>query len=173
MIKTILMTLVLGASPPDPGPGRAPTTVIFVNCAEQEQGQLTATGRDQAGLLVNFLESEKISAVYAPFNPCLVETVKPLAASKGQEVTYFRDACDDDEPVMEHILDVMLEKNAGKTIVVCAKAGSIEKMSKMLGIKKNSLKPNTGAFGEVLIVNILYKGEAVAQKLNMNFQKKV
>ncbi len=46
-------------------------------------------------------------------------------------------------------------------------------MSKMLGLAKKSLKPNTGAFGEVLIVNILYKGEAVAQKFNMNFQKKV
>lgn len=174
MITTLLMTLALWASPPDAGiPPRAATTVIFVNCAEQEQGRLTPAGNDQASLLVTFLENESINAVYAPYNACLVATVQPLARAQGKEVTYFRDACDDDPDAMEHILTVMMEKNAGKTIVVCAKAGSIEKMSKMLGIRKNSLKPNTGAFGEVLIVNVLYKGEAVAQKLNMNFQKKV
>lgn len=174
MFKTILMMLTLWVGKPHEGqPGSGPTTVIFVNGAEQENGQLTPTGRDQAALLVSFLENESVNAVYSPYKPCLMQTVEPLAKSRGQKVTYFRDACFDDEEVMDHILWVMVEKNAGKTIVVCANPGSIEKMSKMLGIHGKSLKPNTGVFGEVLIVNILYKGEAVAQKLNMNFQKKV
>lgn len=174
MIATIFMTLALWAGTPDAGDiPRTTTTVIFVNCAEQDNGELTATGHDQANLLVRFLENEDIKAVYAPYRPCLVATVQPLARSKGQEVAYFYDASATDEDGMRHILAVMMTKNEGKTIVVCAPGSSIEKMSGMLGIKKKALKPNTGLFGEVLIVNVLYKGEAVAQKLNMNFQKKV
>lgn len=174
MMTTFLMTLALLAGTPaaDNVP-RATTTVIFVNCAEEDNGELTATGRDQANLLVRFLEHEEIKAIYAPYRSCLVATVQPLARSKGQEVAYFYDASATDEAGMRHILGVMMAKNEGKTIVVCAPGKSIEKMSGMLGIKKKSLKPNTGLFGEVLIVNVLYKGEAVAQKLNMNFQKKV
>ena len=74
---------------------------------------------------------------------------------------------------MRHILETMLERNDGKTIVVCAPSKSIKTMAKMLGIREKDLKYSSGVFNEVLIVNVLGFGEAVAQKLNMNFQKKV
>ncbi|MGN7723910.1 hypothetical protein [Chitinophaga sp. 22620] len=162
----------------DPGPQKpAPTAIIFVNCAEtQQRGEkeaLSITGREQAGHLARFLENEPVAAVYSPYNSCLVETVTPLARTKGCKVEYYRDACHDNPEVMLHILETMLERNDGKTIVVCAPSKSITAMAKMLGIREKELKYSKGVFNEVLIVNVLGFGEAVAQKLNMNFQKKV
>ncbi len=162
----------------DPGPPKpAPTAVIFVNSAEtQPKGEkmgLSFTGREQAGHLAKFLENEPVAAVYSPFNSCLVETVTPLAKTQGCKVEYYRDACHDNPEVMRHILETMLERNDGKTIVICAPSKSITAMAKMLGIREKELKYSRGVFNEVLIVNVLGFGEAVAQKLNMNFQKKV
>lgn len=158
-------------------PGRAATTVIFVNCAETRPGDddaLSIAGQEQAGQLASFLKDTEISAVYAPFKQCLIKTVEPLATSKQHRVQYFRDASSENLPeIMEHILKTMMEQNAGKTIVVCAPSKSILKMANMLGIREKDLKSSRGAFEEVLIVNVLDFGEAVAQKLNMNFQKKV
>lgn len=159
-----------------PKPVVAPTAIIFVNCAEMKEGSkpaLSIVGREQAGHLVKFLENEPVSAIYSPYNACLVETVAPLAESKGKKVEYYRDACEDNPEVMRHILETMLERNDGKTIVVCAPSKSIKTMAKMLGIREKDLKYSRGVFNEVLIVNVLGFGEAVAQKLNMNFQKKV
>ncbi|MBO9154203.1 hypothetical protein ACFOTA_18455 [Chitinophaga sp. GCM10012297] len=160
----------------EPGPKVSPTAIIFVNCAEMKQGAkpaLSIMGRAQAGHLVKFLENEPVAAIYSPYNQCLVETVAPLAESKGKKVEYYRDACEDNPEVMRHILETMLERNDGKTIVVCAPSKSIKTMAKMLGIREKDLKYSSGVFNEVLIVNVLGFGEAVAQKLNMNFQKKV
>ncbi len=158
-------------------PGGAATTVVFVNCAETVHGTagkvLTRNGHEQAGQLVQFLRDQPVEAVYTPFMGCLKQTVEPLAASKKTEVRYFRDASESDPAVMEHILSEMLKKHTGKTIVICAPPKSIFKMANLLGIKEKELKPGLGLFEELLIVNVFYEGEAVAQKLNMNFQKKV
>lgn len=158
-------------------PGAGATTVVFVNCAETASGDagpvLTATGREQAGQLALFLRDMTVEAVYSPFAGCLKQTVQPLAESKKTTVRYFRDASETDPAVMEHILKEMLKQHAGKTIVICAPPKSILKMAGMLGIREKELKPGMGLFEEVLIVNVFYPGEAVAQKLNMNFQKKV
>ena len=158
-------------------PGATPTAIIFVNCAETSQSAgkpaLSILGTAQVGHLVRFLENEPVSAVYSTYNACLEATVTPLAQSKGRKVEYYRDACEDNPEVMRHILQTMLERNDGKTIVVCAPSKSIRSMANMLGIREKDLKYSRGVFNEVLIVNVLGLGEAVAQKLNMNFQKKV
>lgn len=158
-------------------PGTAATTVVFVNCAETTPGEkgpvLTATGKEQAGQLARFLRDMPVEAVYSPYSGCLQQTVEPLAASKNTTVRYFRDACEANPEVMNHILQEMMIKHTGKTIVICAPSKSILKMAGMLGIRQKELKPGMGLFEEILIVNVFYAGEAVAQKLNMNFQKKV
>lgn len=191
MFKTIVLAatawaMLSAGQPPGAAPSASipvalreasPTAVIFVNCAETRQtGDKPARsilGKAQAGHLVKFLENEPVSAVYSPYNACLEATVTPLALSKGRKVEYYRDACEDNPEVMRHILQTMLERNDGKTIVVCAPSKSIRSMAKMLGIREKDLKYSRGVFNEVLIVNVLGLGEAVAQKLNMNFQKKV
>lgn len=151
------------------------TTVIFIHCAETESGdeKLSATGKEQAGALTAFLSDMEVAAVYAPFRNCLVETVQPLADAQKRKVEYFRDATTEAPDAMKHILDVIVEKHKGKTIVICAPAASIKVMAGMLGVREKELKAGKGTFNEVLLVNVLWQGEAVAQKLNMNFQKKV
>lgn len=156
---------------------RTAATVIFVNCAETaadgaEPG-LSLTGRQQSAHLAEFLKDMEIGAVFAPYSPCLIKTVEPLAQSKNHKVQFYRDATMDNMAAMEHILTTMMEANAGKTIVVCAPGKSIIKMAGILGIREKDLKSSRGVFDEVLIVNVLEIGSAVAQKLNMNFQKKV
>lgn len=158
-------------------PGTGATTVVFVNCAETAAGTagpvLTAAGREQAAQLTLFLRDMPVSAVYTPYSSCLMQTVQPLADARDFKVQYFRDACENNPEVMEHILEEMMKRHKGKTIVICAPAQSILKMATMLGIREKELKPGMGLFEEVLIVNVFDVGEAVAQKLNMNFQKKV
>lgn len=158
-------------------PERAATTVIFVNCAETSsdgaEPGLSLTGRQQSAHLAEFLKDMEIGAVYSPYSPCLIKTVEPLAQSKKHQVQYYRDATLDNMAAMEHILTTMMEANDGKTIVVCAPGKSIIKMAGILGIREKDLKSSRGVFDEVLIVNVLEIGQAVAQKLNMNFQKKV
>ncbi|MFD2887138.1 histidine phosphatase family protein [Chitinophaga cymbidii] len=151
------------------------TTFIFIHCAETtgNDEKLSATGHEQAGALTAFLSDMEVAAVYAPFKNCLVETVQPLASAQRRKVEYFRDATTEAPDAMKHILDVMMEKHKGKTIVICAPAASIKVMAGMLGIKEKALKTGRGTFNEVLLVNVWWFGEAVAQKLNMNFQKKV
>ncbi len=158
-------------------PGTGATTVVFVNCAETTAGEkglvLTGKGQEQAGQLARFLRDMPVEAVYSPYSGCLQQTVAPLAVSKNTTVRYFRDASEADPKVMDHILQEMIIRHTGKTIVICAPPKSILKMANLLGIREKELKPGLGLFEEVLIVNVFYAGEAVAQKLNMNFQKKV
>lgn len=163
------------SGPVAPLHARALTTVIFIHCAETDGGdeKLSATGKEQAGALTAFLSDMEVAAVYAPFRNCLVETVQPLADAQKRKVEYFRDATTEAPDAMQHILDVIMEKHKGKTIVICAPAASIRVMAGMLGVKEKELKTGRGTFNEVLLVNVLWQGEAVAQKLNMNFQKKV
>lgn len=134
---------------------------------------LSPTGRQQADALSAFLSDMEVAAVYVPFKKCLIETVQPLASTQRRKVEYFRDATTDAPDAMKHILDVMMEKYKGKTVVICAPAASVKIMAGMLGIKEKALKKGRGTFNEVLLVNVWWFGEAVAQKLNMNFQKKV
>lgn len=179
MLRTSFLLLLLWSavcSMRTPTPGKAPTTVIFVNCAEITNGAepgLSLTGQQQSAHLVGFLKDMEIGAVYSPYSPCLIKTVEPLAQSKKCRVQYYRDATMDNMEAMEHILKTMMEQNDGKTIVVCAPGKSIIKMAGILGIREKDLKASRGVFDEVLIVNVLEIGQAVAQKLNMNFQKKV
>lgn len=159
-----------------PRPESSVTTFIFIHCAETEDGgdeMLSPTGRQQADALSAFLSDMEVAAVYAPFKKCLIETVQPLASTQQRKVEYFRDATTDAPDAMKHILDVMMEKYKGKTLVICAPAASVKIMAGMLGIREKALKKGRGTFNEVLLVNVWWFGEAVAQKLNMNFQKKV
>jgi hypothetical protein len=178
MLRTsFLLLLIWSAVCSMRTPGKAPTTVIFVNCAETTgnggEAGLSLTGKQQSAHLAGFLKDMEIGAVYSPYSPCLIKTVEPLAQSKKCQVQYYRDATMDNMDAMEHILKTMMEANDGKTIVVCAPGKSIIKMAGILGIREKELKSNRGVFDEVLIVNVLEIGQAVAQKLNMNFQKKV
>lgn len=159
-----------------PRPESSITTFVFIHCAETADGgdkMLSSTGRQQADALSVFLSDMEVAAVYVPFKKCLIETVQPLASTQRRKVEYFRDATTEAPDAMKHILDVMMEKHKGKTVVICAPAASVKIMAGMLGIKEKALKTGRGTFNEVLLVNVWWFGEAVAQKLNMNFQKKV
>lgn len=149
------------------------TAFFFIHCAETAGEALSPTGREQALALQAFLADTEVAAVYVPYRHCLIETVQPLASAKGRKVEYFRDATIEAPDAMKHILDVMMEKHKGKAVVICAPAESIKIMAGMLGIREKALRKGNGTFNEVLLVNVWWFGEAVAQKLNMNFQKKV
>lgn len=72
------------------------------------------------------------------------------------------------------MLDCIVKQNKGKTIVICGNPENIPAMARTLGVKAKSVKAlyDKGS-GRFLIVEVHGNNNAVAQKLNMNIQKKV
>ncbi len=177
MLKAVLMAALLATGHPVSATGPEETTLIFVNAAEVESSPspdpgLSATGQEQASQLVSSLEGMDISAIYTTFLNRSVQTVTPLSKARQQQLDYFRLNGDPDQTTA--VLKDMIKKNKGKTIVICSVPENITAMLQHAGVRGKTMKTlyDKGC-GQVLVVKQREGNAAVAQKLNMNIQKKV
>lgn len=176
MLKTTLFSVFMAAGMQVFAAEPEVTTVIFVNPAEVIESPvndpgLSANGKEQAANLSTCLQTTEVAAIYTTYLNRAVQTVEALSKSKEVPLDYFRDT--DDPEMIKSIIEAMVKKYKGKTIVICGDAKNIPLMAKSLGIRTKNIKEvYDKTCGEALMVKV---GErtAVAQKLNMNFQKKV
>lgn len=177
MLKAVLMATLLATGTPASATEPEVTTLIFVNAAEVESSPsadpgLSAAGQEQASQLASSLEGMDISAIYTTYLNRSVQTVTPLSKAHQQELGYFRLNGDPDQTMA--VIKDMIKKNKGKTIVICSVPENITAMLQHAGIRGKTMKTlyDKGC-GQVLVVKHSGSGAAVAQKLNMNIQKKV
>ncbi|MDR6567592.1 Broad specificity phosphatase PhoE [Chitinophaga ginsengisegetis] len=177
MLKAVLMATLLATGTPVSAAEPEVTTLIFVNAAEMESSPsadpgLSATGLEQATQLASSLEGTEISAIYTTYLNRAVQTVTPLSKAHQQQLDYFRLNGDPEQTTAT--LKDMIKKNKGKTIVICSVPENITAMLQHAGVKGKIMKTlyDKGS-GQVLVVKHSGNNTAVAQKLNMNIQKKV
>ncbi|PSL43772.1 histidine phosphatase superfamily protein (branch 1) [Chitinophaga niastensis] len=177
MLKTAIIATLLAsgvqafATEPDV------TTIIFVNAAEVETSPsadpgLSVAGLEQANQLTTSLADVDIATIYTTYANRAVQTVTPLSKARQRGLDYFR--INDDPELMNSVMKDMLKRNKGKTIVICSDPENIPAMVRHLGVRGKDVKTlyDKGC-GQVLVVKVSGNNTAVAQKLNMNIQKKV
>ncbi|MBO9730950.1 MAG: histidine phosphatase family protein [Chitinophaga sp.] len=177
MLKTLFMAAMLATGTQVFATEPEVTTIIFVNAAEMESSPstdpgLSPSGTEQANQLVSSLEGTSINAIYTTFINRAIQTVTPLAKARQQQLDYFR--LNGDPELTTSIVKDMIKKNSGKTIVICSDPENIAAMIRQVGVKGKDVKTlyDKGS-GQVLVVKRSSNNTAVAQKLNMNIQKKV
>jgi bisphosphoglycerate-dependent phosphoglycerate mutase len=176
-LKTAIMATLLATGLQSFATGPEVTTVIFVNAAEVESSPsadpgLSATGQEQANQLSVSLADIDIATIYTTYANRAIQTVTPLSKARQRELDFFR--INDDPELMNSVMKDMLKLNKGKTIVICSDPENIPAMVRHLGVKGKDVKTlyDKGC-GQVLVVKVSGNNTAVAQKLNMNIQKKV
>lgn len=176
MLKTAILATLLaaGSAVHATGPEKV-TTVIFVNAAEEEAtpaAGLSAEGRDQTRLFTEALRHIDVAAIYTLYVNKAVQTVAPLSELRQLHPVYYW--VTKDEETRNCVLDCIVKQNKGKTIVICGNPENIPAMARSLGVKAKSVRTlyDKGS-GQFLIVEVHGNNNAVAQKLNMNIQKKV
>jgi phosphohistidine phosphatase SixA len=176
MLKTALLSAILVAGTHVFAAEPEVTTIIFVNPAEVIESPvndpgLSDKGKAQAADLSASLQGTEVAAIYTTYLNRAVQTMEILSKTKDVKLDYFRDT--DDPEMIKTVLDAMVKKHKGKTIVICGDVKNIPLMAKSLGIRTKNIKEVfDGRCGEALIIKVSNRA-AVAQKLNMNFQKKV
>ncbi|MBS0031940.1 histidine phosphatase family protein [Chitinophaga sp. 22321] len=177
MLKTLFMATLLATGTQVLATEPEVTTIIFVNAAEMETSPsadpgLSTTGQEQATQLVSSLQGVDINAIYTTFLNRAVQTVTPLAQSHQQKLDYFR--LNGDPELTSSIVKDMIKKNSGKTIVICSDPENITALIRQAGVRGKDVKTlyDRGC-AQVLVVKRTGNSTPVAQKLNMNIQKKV
>ena len=110
----------------------AETSIIMVRHAERTEitKVLTAKGHARAQDLVKAVADMNISAIYSPDLERNLDTVKPLAQHLGIDITVTPAKS---TPLVNQIVDEMLDKHAGKTILWVGNVDNLRKMYWRLG----------------------------------------
>jgi len=120
-MKKTLVVLIL--SLPTLGFAQQITTFILVRHAERaadmsKDPDLTEEGKQRATRLATMLKETKVDAIYSTAYKRTQATMAPLANAKGLSVETY-------EPAKNDVIDKMLEKHAGGTVVVCGHSNTI------------------------------------------------
>lgn len=138
------------------------TTFILIRHAEKATGDemknmdakdpdLSEAGRQRAQRLAAMLKETKIDAIYSTSYKRTQHTVAPLASAKGIAVIAY-------EPKKGDVIDEMLKKHAGGTIVVCGHSNTTPWVANYL-LGKEELKDfDDSEYGNVLVVEVTEKG---------------
>jgi hypothetical protein len=108
------------------------TSIIMIRHAERTEitKTLTVEGHVRAQDLVKAVADMNISAIYSPDLERNLDTVKPLAQHLGIEVTVTPT---ESTPLVNQIVDEMLDKHAGKTVLWVGNMDNLRKMYWRLG----------------------------------------
>ena len=108
------------------------TSIIMVRHAERTEITKVLTGKGQARAqdLVEAAADMNISAIYSPDLERNLDTVKPLAQHLGIDITVTPAKS---TPLVNQIVDEMLDKHAGKTILWVGNVDNLRKMYWRLG----------------------------------------
>lgn len=103
------------------------TRIILVRHAERTTitKVLTEKGRARARDLVQAVADMNITAIYSPDLERNLDTVKPLAQHLGVEITVTPE---NSFPLVDQIVDEMLDKHSGETILWVGNVDNLRKM---------------------------------------------
>lgn len=134
------------------------TTFILLRHAERaEDGtkdpDISAVGKDRAQRLVNLLAQTKVDAIYSTSYKRTTNTVTPLAQSKQLAVESY-------DPMNKQLVDELLAKHKGGTIVVCGHSNTIPSAINQLVGKEEYKNFDETDFGNLVIVTLAEKANA-------------
>lgn len=123
----ILISIAVRADSP------ATTTVILVRHAEKQLNagddpDLTSEGRLRAERLARMMRDAGINAIYASEYRRTLHTVEPLAKQLNISIGRYRAA------ESGTLIDEVLKKHSGRTILISAHSNTIPEMIKKLGV---------------------------------------
>ena len=132
-----------------PGVTGAETSIIMVRHAERTEitKVLTGKGHARAQDLVKAVADMNISAIYSPDLERNLDTVKPLAQHLGIDITVTPAKS---TPLVNQIVDEMLDRHAGETILWVGNVDNLRKMYWRLG--GNGEGPSE--YGDLFIMKI-------------------
>lgn len=134
------------------------TTFILLRHAERaEDGtkdpDISAVGKDRAQRLVNLLAQTKVDAIYSTLYKRTTGTVTPLAQSKQLNIESY-------DPMNKQLVDELLAKHKGGTIVVCGHSNTIPSAINQLVGKEEYKNFDETDFGNLVIVTLAEKANA-------------
>ena len=135
------------------------TTIILTRHAERTEVTkvLTAKGHQRARDLVGAVAGLKVAAIYSPDLERNLDTVRPLAKHLGIGIT-VQPA--NSTPLVDQIVDDMLERHAGKTVLWVGNVSNLHKMYWRLGGDGEG----PIGYGDLIIVTLPDRGPATIEK---------
>lgn len=135
------------------------TTIILTRHAERTEVTkvLTAKGQQRARDLVGAVEGLEVAAIFSPGLERNLDTVRPQAKHLGIEIT-VQPA--NSTPLVDQIVDDMLEWHAGKTVLWVGNVSNLRKMYWRLGGDGEG----PIGYGDLFIVTLPDTGPATIEK---------
>jgi broad specificity phosphatase PhoE len=139
--------------------GQQITTFILIRHAEKlaEGGNdpfLSPEGNARAKRLQALLEKTELDAIYTTPYKRTRGTVEPVAHAKGLIIREY-------EPQKPTAIEEMLHTHAGKTILVSGHSNTIPEIANWLTGSEKFTTFNEDDYGNVMVVCVLTKGQAV------------
>lgn len=145
------------------------TTFVLVRHAEKESDgtkdpDLTMDGKKRADALVAVLNETKIDAVYSTAFKRTKNTAAPIAEVKALSVLTY-------EAFKESVIDSMLVKHRGETVVLVGHSNSIPWTANYLLGEKRFSDFVDSDYNNLLLISVLEKGTASVIWLNFGSPK--
>jgi broad specificity phosphatase PhoE len=142
------------------------TTFILVRHAEKsndgtDNPALKPEGLERARRLAAMFSASDIHAIFSTNYKRTTQTAEPLAAVKGLEIQIY-------EPFKPDVIESMLSKYRGSTIVVVGHSNNIPWIANLLIGKDNYKIFDDNEYGTILIVTVEEK-EKQAKVLKVNY----
>jgi hypothetical protein len=161
MLWITLAGLVTGCatSPLHSKPGTS-TTVILLRHADRDAGvdELNAKGRERAQALIGAVSGMPVTAIYSPDLRRNLDTVRPLAANRGIDITVKQELS---VLTANEIVEEMLSKHAGGVVVYVGNVtGNLQMVYRLLG------GTDTGpeAYGDLFVLTVPDQGRVKVDK---------
>lgn len=134
------------------------TTFVLVRHAEKvadgsKDPELTADGHSRAIRFGDMFEKTSVDAIYTTAYKRTRSTVEPLAKAKGMTIAEYT-------PGKVAVVDEMLSKHAGKTIVLSGHSNTIPEIANWLTGSTQFRDFDDSDYGNILIISVVSKGNA-------------
>jgi len=134
------------------------TTFILLRHAEKvrdgsKDPALTTEGKARAMRLSALLDKTSVDVVYTTHYQRTRATVEPLAKSKALDIREY-------EPSQEAVIDEMLSRHQGKTILVCGHSDTIPEIANWLTGSQQFQEFDDADFGNLFVISLVSKGSA-------------
>ncbi len=135
------------------------TKIILTRHAERTQVTkvLTAKGQQRARDLVSAVEGLDVAAIYSPDLERNLDTARPLAKHLGIEITVQPAKS---TPLVNQIVDDMLKRHAGKTVLWVGNVANLNEMYWRLGGDGDG----PIVYGDLFIVTVPDRGPVTIEK---------
>jgi 2,3-bisphosphoglycerate-dependent phosphoglycerate mutase len=137
---------------------RESTTFILLRHAERaddgsKDPEISDAGKARAQKLAQLLAQTKVDAIYSTPYKRTTLTVTPLAESKQLKIENY-------DPMSAQLVDDMLKKHKGGTVVICGHSNTIPANLNLLTGTTDYKNFDDTDFGNVVIVTLAEKGNA-------------